>query len=166
MAAAQQLMQQLPGYVSRFRETRLSALRPVHEFFDLQRLSRPQDLNEATSRISHNTRHFGGNYGVVVAALAVYALITNPLLLIALSFLIGGFAAINKFAPDPTSSDSPVTQKNLYVGLFVIGLPLLWFAAPLTTVFWIVGSSAVLVLGHASIMEPSVESEYSGVQAV
>lgn len=32
-----------------------------------------------------------------VAALAVYALLTNPLLLIAIGFLSGGFVAINKF---------------------------------------------------------------------
>lgn len=32
-----------------------------------------------------------------VALLAVYALLTNPLLLIAIGFLSGGFIAINKF---------------------------------------------------------------------
>jgi len=34
----------------------------------------------------------------------------------------------------------------------------LWFAAPLSTFFWLVGSSMVLILGHASLMEPGVES--------
>lgn len=48
-----------------FQQTRLSALRPPQEFFDVQRVSRPQDLNEATRRISHNTRYFGGNYSLV-----------------------------------------------------------------------------------------------------
>ncbi len=38
-----------------------------------------------------------GNYGLIIAILAVYALISNPLLLIALGFLVGGFAAINRF---------------------------------------------------------------------
>lgn len=90
----------------------------------------------------------------------------NPLLLIALGFLIGefllsvgsrlffhddtgGFAVINKYggcytlcspvvqgvtfqatAPDPLNTESAVSQKNLYAGLFILGLPLLWFAAP------------------------------------
>ena len=31
------------------QETRLSALRPVGEFFDHHRLSRPADMNQATS---------------------------------------------------------------------------------------------------------------------
>ncbi|GJJ06316.1 hypothetical protein Clacol_000507 [Clathrus columnatus] len=79
------------------KETRLSALRPVGEFFDYNRISRPADLNQATSRISYNTRYFSGNYGLVIATLAVYALLTTPLLLIALVLLTGGFIVINKW---------------------------------------------------------------------
>jgi predicted membrane metal-binding protein len=37
------------------------------------------------------------NSHLSVALLAVYALLTNPLLLIAIGFLSGGFVAINKF---------------------------------------------------------------------
>lgn len=36
----------------------------------------PADVNQATSRISYNTRYFSGNYGVVAAILAVYALVS------------------------------------------------------------------------------------------
>ncbi|KIP04198.1 hypothetical protein PHLGIDRAFT_93769 [Phlebiopsis gigantea 11061_1 CR5-6] len=148
-----------------FRETRLSALRPPSEFFDHHRLSRPADMNQATSRISYNTRYFSGNYGLIVAALGVYALLTNPLLLIAMGFLVGGFAAINKFAPEPMQvGEHVVTQKSLYTGLFVIGIPLLWLSSPLSTIFWIVGASGILIVGHASLMEPGIESEYAQVQ--
>ncbi|CAD6569201.1 MAG: hypothetical protein CYPHOPRED_003129 [Cyphobasidiales sp. Tagirdzhanova-0007] len=181
MAQVQALVQNMPGMLRDFRDfqqTRLSALRPAQEFFDVHRVSRPNDLNVATHRISHNTRYFGGNYSLVVAGLAVYALLTNPLLLIAIGFLAGGFAAINRFvrfasaAPEPAAPGEPappVTQKSLYTGLFVIGLPMLWFAAPLSTVFWIVGASSVLILGHASLLEPGVrlqESEYGSVEGV
>jgi hypothetical protein len=106
--------------------------------------------------------------------------LTNPLLLIALGLLIGGFAAINKFAPEPMQvGEHVVTQKSLYTAyvrrvarpatpppcrrlaqrvesdfafaspiapsLFVIGIPLLWFSAPLSTFFWLVGSSIFLI---------------------
>ncbi|KAI0728110.1 prenylated rab acceptor PRA1 [Fomitopsis betulina] len=147
-----------------FRETRLSALRPLSEFFDHHRLSKPADMNTATSRISYNTRYFSGNYGVIVGVLAVYALITNVLLLISLGFLIGGFTAINKFAPEPMQvGDQLITQKTLYTALFVIGIPLLWWSSPLGTFFWLVGASGFLILGHACIMEPGIESEYATV---
>jgi len=151
--------------IKAFRETRLSALRPPTEFFDFHRISRPADLNQATSRISYNTRYFSGNYGLIVALLAVYALISNPLLLISLGFLVGGFAAINRFAPEPTQvGDYVVTQKSLYIGLFVIGLPILFLSSPVMTFFWLVGASGVLIIGHACIIEPGVESEYTAVQ--
>jgi hypothetical protein len=82
-------------------------------------------------------------------------------LLFSLIFLVGGFAAINRFAPEPLQvGEHVITQKTLYAGLFVIGIPLLWFSAPFNTVFWIVGASSVLILGHAALMEPGVESEY------
>jgi PRA1 family protein 1 len=59
--------------------------------------------------------------------------------------------------------DHVVTQKSLYTGLFVIGLPLLWWSSPLGTFFWLVGASGVLIFGHACMIEPGVESEYAAV---
>ncbi|WWC72195.1 uncharacterized protein I206_106155 [Kwoniella pini CBS 10737] len=154
-------------FARNFRETKLSTLKSPQEFFDHRQLSRPANMNEATSRITHNTRHFSGNYLLVIIVLAVYAMITNPLLLIAIAFLAGGFAAINKFAPEPLQVGSQtITQKHLYTGLFVIGLPLLFIASPVSTFFWLVGSSSILILGHASLMEPGVETEYHGVEGV
>ncbi|KAE8538356.1 hypothetical protein D1P53_004709 [Cryptococcus gattii VGV] len=153
--------------VKHFRETKLSTLKSPQEFFDHRQLSRPKNMNEATSRVTYNTRHYSGNYLIVIAVLAVYALITNPLLLIALAFLAGGFAAINKFAPEPMQvGDHIITQKSLYTALFLIGFPLLWIASPVSTFFWLVGSSAILILGHAVLMEPGVESEYAGIEQV
>ncbi|KAG8744479.1 hypothetical protein FRC10_010044 [Ceratobasidium sp. 414] len=178
-----EMAMKIPEYLKTMRETRLSALRGPQEFFDVQRISRPADMNQATSRISYNTRYFSGNYGVVIAILAVYALVglveddannvltlsqlTNYWLLISLGFLIGGFTAINKWAPEPLQvGDQVVTQKTLYMVLFVIGLPLLWWSSPIGTFFWLVGSSAILILGHAALMEPGVESEYANVAEV
>jgi len=147
------------------RETRLSGLRSFSEFFDYHRISRPADFNQATSRISYNTRYFSGNYGLIVAGLGVYAILTNYLLLISLAFLVLGFAAINRFAPDATQfGEHTITQKHLYTGLFVIGIPLLWLSSPISTIFWLIGASGVLILGHASLIEPGVESEYANIQ--
>jgi len=147
------------------KDTKLSGIRSPTEFFDIHRISRPADLNEATSRITYNTRYFSGNYGLIVAMLAVYALLTNWLLIIAVAFLVFGFAAINKYAPEATQvGEHTITQKHLYTGLFVIGLPLLYVSSPISTFFWLVGASGFLILGHASLLEPGVESEYSTIQ--
>ncbi|TFK44384.1 prenylated rab acceptor PRA1 [Crucibulum laeve] len=147
------------------KETRLSGLRSPSEFFDYQRISRPADSNAAFSRISYNTRYFSGNYGLVVAALGVYALLTNWLLLVSLAFLVGGFIAINRFAPDATQfGEHTITQKHLYTGLLVIGIPLFWWAGPFFTFFWLIGASSILILGHACMLEPGVESDYATIQ--
>ncbi|TIA73384.1 hypothetical protein E3P92_01635 [Wallemia ichthyophaga] len=153
--------------LTNYKETRLSRLRPVNEFFDHHRLSRPSDMNEATSRITYNTRHFSGNYGVVVAVLSVYALLTNPFLLIAIAVIVGGFAAVQRFGADPLQvGEHVITQKGLYGVLVVVGLVLFWIAAPLSILFWLVGSSTMLIFGHAALIEPGVESEYAPVEEV
>ncbi|KAG1865774.1 prenylated rab acceptor PRA1 [Suillus subalutaceus] len=144
-----------------FRETRLSTLRTPAEFFDIHRISRPADFNTAVSRLTYNTRYFSGNYTLIVAALAVYSLIASPLLLLSLIFLFGGFAVINRFEE---VYGQVVTQKTLYTGLFVIGIPLLWFSSPFMTLFWLIGASAFLILTHACLIEPGVESEYANIE--
>ncbi|KAK0548379.1 Prenylated Rab acceptor 1 [Tilletia horrida] len=167
MAQLLSVAAQVPEYIRSFRRERLSGFRPLNEFFDYQRISRPQDTNEAFQRITYNTRYFSGNYAVVIGILAVYGLLTSPWFLVAVGFLVGGFAAINRFAPEPMQvGEHLVTQKSLYTGLFVIGIPLLWFASPFSLLFWLIGSSAFIILGHAAFIEPPVASEYSNVETV
>lgn len=61
------------------------------------------------------SRYFSANYAIVVALLGVYSLLTNPLLLVALGFLIGGFLAISRFGmsypfrPHPFSRPPPAS---------------------------------------------------------
>ncbi|KAK7472700.1 Prenylated Rab acceptor 1 [Stygiomarasmius scandens] len=151
--------------IKSFRETKLASIRSPAEFFDYHRFSRPADFNQATQRMTYNTRYFSGNYVLIIALLAVYAILSRPVLLIALIFLVGGFAAINRFAPESVEMGGRViTQKHLYTGLFVIGIPLLWVASPFSAFFWLVGASGVVILGHASLIEPGIESEYATVQ--
>jgi len=151
-------------FLKSFRETSLNGFRSPMEFFDFNRLSRPADVSTAVSRISYNTRYFSGNYSLIIVMLAVYSILTNLWLLAALVFLVGGFSLVNKFGADPLQfGDRTITQSQLYTGLFVIGIPLLLWASPLGTFFWLVGASSIIILGHASIMEPGVESEYAQV---
>ncbi|KAK1923093.1 putative ER to Golgi transport-related protein [Papiliotrema laurentii] len=157
----------LQDYARSLKDTRLASLKPPAEFFNIRQVSRPKDTQEYMKRASYNIRYFSANYAIVVALLAVYSLLTNFLLLISLGFLIGGFLAISRYVQEPFEvAGKTITPQNLYTGLFVIGIPMLWIAAPLSTVFWIVGSSACVVGAHAGLMEPGIESEYQGVETV
>ncbi|GAA6018765.1 hypothetical protein JCM10207_005572 [Rhodosporidiobolus poonsookiae] len=160
------LMERLPHQLQEFR-TRMQTLRPPQEFFDVQRVSKPADMGVASSRIRYNLNYYSGNYICLVLLLAVYSLLTNPLLLIALAFLIGGFIGINRFIPEPVQFGSTTVEpRHLYMVLLIVGLPILWFAAPIATFFFLVGSSVVLIGTHAVLLEPGVESEYGQVQGV
>ena len=75
------------------------------------------------------------------------------------------FSSYPSAAPEATQvGDRTITQKHLYTGLFVIGLPLLYIASPISTFFWLVGASGFLILSHACMLEPGVESEYATIQ--
>jgi len=79
---------------------------------------------------------------------------------------VGGFALINRFAPESFEvAGREITQRMLFIALFVIGIPLLLWSSPLGTFFWLVGASSFVILFHAAIMEPGIESEYSEVEA-
>ncbi|TXT11087.1 hypothetical protein VHUM_01838 [Vanrija humicola] len=124
-------------HVRSLKETRLGAFRPVGEFFDVTRISRPKDWSDYMKRASYNM---------------------NPILLFALGFLIGGFFLISRFVPEPIEfNGKTITPQNLYTTLFVIGIPVLYFSAPFSTFFWLVGSSGCIIGAHAGFLEPGVE---------
>lgn len=59
-----------------------------------------------------------------------------------------------------------IPEKNLYIALACLGLPMLFFANPFSVLFWLVASSTMLILFHAILMEPGLESEYGEVETV
>lgn len=171
-----------------FRERRLSNVRPFHEFVDYNRVSRPRDTNEAVQRITYNTRHFSGNYAVLMAVLAVYGLCVYVLTqdhgaafdcrrrragrrvrrdqqvwYVAPASHSPGADAGRESRRDAKGTVCGAARRG-YVPAPHAGIVLLWFANPFSFVFWLVGSSAILVLGHATCIEPPVSSEYAGVE--
>lgn len=53
-----------------------------------------------------------------------------------------------------------LTTSQLYTGLLVVAVPLGFLASPISTMMWLIGSSAVTVLGHASFMEKPIETVF------
>ena len=56
------------------------------------------------------------------------------------------------------------TTSQLYTGLMIVAIPLGFFASPISTILWLIGASAVTILGHASIMEKPIESAFAEEQ--
>lgn len=142
---------------------RFSQIRGMRDFFDLNRMSRPLGFGDLQSRVSFNLRYFSSNYSIVLAALVVYALITNLLLLFVLVIAIGGFLAINSLhgADLVIPGGIIITQQSLYVALGIIVVPLFLFASPMATMFWLIGAAGVIIIGHAALLEKPIESEFA-----
>lgn len=75
---------------------RFSNIRPVGDFFDFKRMSKPANISEIQSRCSYNVSYFASNYAVVFAMLSVYSLLTNLTLLFVIFLVVGGMWGIGR----------------------------------------------------------------------
>ncbi|KAI1408740.1 PRA1 family protein-domain-containing protein [Hypoxylon sp. FL1857] len=101
-----------------FRNTSLSSrfanMRPVSEFLDVKRLSKPENFGEVQSRVNYNLGTFSSNYALVFVLLSIYALITNPLLLFDIILLVGGLWLLGRLGgQDLTIGTFQATSSQL-----------------------------------------------------
>ena len=145
------------SFVSRF-----SNLKPINEFLDFKRLSKPANFAEVQSRVNWNLSYFQSNYFAVSIMLAIYSLLTKLVLLFDMIFMGVGLFVIRKLdGRDLELGVTRLTTSQLYTGLFVIGIPVFIFASPLETALWLVGAIGVTVLGHASFMDKPIDTAFS-----
>jgi hypothetical protein len=141
---------------------RFANLKPLSEFFDLKRLSKPRDFGDVQNRVNYNLSYFSSNYAVVFVMLSIYSLLTNLLLLFVIVLVVGGMFGIGKLqGRDLDVGFARATTAQLYTGMLVIAVPLGIWASPFTTVLWLIGASGVTILGHASFMEKDVAASFS-----
>src|SRR3954454_8191450 len=76
--------------------SRFANLKPISEFLDLKRLSKPASFAEAQSRVNYNLGNFSSNYFVVFLMLSIYSLLTNWTLLFVILLVFGGMFGIGK----------------------------------------------------------------------
>jgi hypothetical protein len=141
---------------------RFSNLRPLGEFFDFKRLSKPNNFGEAQSRASYNLGYFSSNYAVVFVMLSIYSLLTNLLLLFVIILVAGGMWGIGRLGGrDLDIGPVHATTSQLYTTLLVVSVPLGIFASPISTILWLIGASGTCILAHASFMDKPIENAFS-----
>lgn len=146
--------------------TRFSNLRPLGDFFDLKRVSKPANFGEVQSRVSYNLSHFSSNYAVVILMFFIYTLLTNLLLLFVIVFVIGGLWGIGKLeGRDLEVGPIKATTSQLWTALLVISVPLGLYSGPFSAMLWLIGASSVTILGHASFLDKPIENAF-GEEAV
>lgn len=142
--------------------SRFANLRPISDFFDFKRVSKPANFAEVQSRVNYNLAYFSSNYAAVFVMLSIYSLLTNLMLLFVIVLVVGGMFAIGKLQGNDLQLGSwRASTSQLYTTLFVVAIPLGLWASPFTTVLWLIGASGVTVLGHAAFMDKPIESAFS-----
>lgn len=142
-------------------QTSVSKIRPPQEFLDFRRVSKPANFGEVQSRVSYNLGYFSANYIAIVSILSIYALVTNLLLMFVIVLVAGGLFGISKLGGnDLVLPMGRFNTSQLYTGLLIVAVPLGFLASPISTMMWLIGSSSVTVLSHASLMEKPIETVF------
>ncbi|KAG0052283.1 hypothetical protein BGZ83_002789 [Gryganskiella cystojenkinii] len=150
------------GFIKKFREERLSSLRPMAEFFDVNRFSKPTGLASVTSRFNYNLSYFQGNYMLMFLGITAYSILTNVMLMVSVGVAVGGTYYISKVPPEGVViGTNTYTRSQLQTGLMCISVPLFFFSSTIGTIFYIIGASAVTILGHAAFMQEGVEGDFA-----
>ncbi|TGJ84192.1 hypothetical protein E0Z10_g4577 [Xylaria hypoxylon] len=152
---------------SGFRNTSISSrfanMKPIGEFLDFKRLSKPANFAEVQSRVNYNLSTFSSNYAAVFVLLSIYALITNVLLLFDIVLLAGGLWLLGRLnGQDLTIGTFTATTSQLYTGLLCTCGFLFIIASPFSTVLWLIGASGVVILGHATFLDKPIDEAFSG----
>jgi len=114
----------------------------------------------AQSRINYNITYFQSNYLLIFLIMVIYCLVTSPLLFFSVSFVGGAYHFVSNMQQDLRLGTVTLNQKQLYGYLTIVAIPLLWFSSLGGAVFWILGASGIIILSHAALLEPPVESQY------
>ncbi|KAB5580008.1 PRA1 family protein-domain-containing protein [Coniochaeta sp. 2T2.1] len=142
---------------------RFSNLRPLSEFFDIKRFSKPANFAETQSRVNYNLGYFSSNYFVIFLMLAIYSLLTNMWLLFDIIFVFGGSWLISKLdGRDLEFGNQRITTSQLYTGMYIIAIPVAFIASPFSTLLWLIGASGVTILGHAALLDKPIDEAFSG----
>jgi hypothetical protein len=143
--------------------SRFSNLRPVSEFLDVKRVSKPDNFAEMQSRVNYNLGHFSSNYAVVFSMLTIYGLLTNFWLLFDIIFVTVGMYLIGKLdGNDFEFGEQRFSTVQLYTGLWVIAIPIALISGVFGTMMWLIGASGVVILGHAALLDKPIDEAFSG----
>ncbi|KAL2864575.1 PRA1 family protein-domain-containing protein [Aspergillus lucknowensis] len=125
--------------------SRFANLRPISEFLDFKRISKPANFGEAQSRINYNLSYFSSNYAAIFVMLSIYSLLTNPVLLFVIFLVSGGLWGIGKLGGrDLDLGFARFNTSQLYTGLLLVAVPLGFWASPFATFLWLVGATGKL----------------------
>lgn len=76
-------------------------------------------------------------------------------------FLFGGFYLISRLNGPLTIGGTALSPSTLYATYAGVSLVLLLFSGATGAIFWIIGAAALIILGHAALLEEGLEGDFS-----
>ncbi|KAI9098347.1 PRA1 family protein-domain-containing protein [Phlyctochytrium arcticum] len=165
---------------------RFAGLKPLSDFFDRNRFSRPSSISGKcpklylqclrpltdrpsvfTQRLNYNLTYFQNNYIVLALLITVYLLVTNIWFLFTIMFLLGGFkfiTALPSHQPTSLPGGFRVTPRQLWPIFVGVGLIMVYFTSSITTFIWMASCSALVIASHAGMMEPPIEANFASAE--
>lgn len=128
-----------------------SGVQPWGDFVDTRKFAMPKSLTPAGQRVMKNIEHFRSNYIVVVICVIAFAVVTSPMLLVAVALsAAAAYAAFLRYAETRlTVMGNEMTHTHRVAAVTLLTVLLFWLLGTASIVFWIIGLSLVLVTGHA-----------------
>ncbi|KAI8070594.1 PRA1 family protein-domain-containing protein [Gilbertella persicaria] len=154
------------SFIQRFREQRLANLRPLSDFFDKNRISFTTNFSTITKRWNYNLQYFSANYLLIVLALSIYAIITSWWLVFTIAFVFGGFYFISRLNGPLEIAGNSIPTSTLYASYGIGSIVLLLFSGATGVIFWIIGAAAMIILGHAAVLEEGLEGDFGADEQV
>jgi len=135
-------------WITKRRET----LKPWSEFFAFSKYKKPNGPGQLGSRIFKNVGYFQTNYLFVFVGLAIYCVLTSPILLLAFLSFIGALYIISLKSTDGQFHvlGRAVSLAHVYTVVALVSVPIFLYAGASTAVFWIIGASMVVIVLHAA----------------
>jgi len=141
-----------PQAVGAWWTSRRQNVRAWTVFLNSNKFHLPKTTSQVTERVIRNIDYFQSNYLFVFIILAVYCLLTSPLLLIVLA---ASFGACYIIKLKNVENQIRVCGRELnlaqqYAAVGLISIPLFLLAGAGSVIFWLIGASLVIILAHAS----------------
>eukprot|EP01087_Luapelamoeba_hula_P014748 TRINITY_DN4372_c1_g1_i1.p1 TRINITY_DN4372_c1_g1~~TRINITY_DN4372_c1_g1_i1.p1 ORF type:complete len:148 (-),score=15.47 TRINITY_DN4372_c1_g1_i1:126-569(-) len=128
-------------------------MQPWSAFFDRSKMSMPKPT-EIFFRLSQNLVRFQTNYIITFLALSAFCVILNPFFVIALASMAAMwvYAFVLRPHPQPLFGFA-LSDKARIAVLLPVTIVVFYVASVGYTILWLLGTSAVVILVHAVLMQ-------------
>jgi len=122
-------------------------VKPWSDFLDFHHFRKPESPQELKRTILKNLEVFHANYMVLTFCLLLYAIVTSPLLLLAISLFMILLNLIEQKGQKILGRDIPMHQQ--FALSAVISGPVFYMAHAGHALFWTLGASSFIIFAHA-----------------